>query len=86
MPWANYAGKMVTRRSTFSQPSVNLVNLHDAWQWDSGFAFTHHAGIGFALRRLGRFGVKGVIHHMVECLHRQPIPRILLVGVHALVE
>ena len=36
------------RRSTVSQPLVNLVNLHDAWQWDSGFAFTHHAGIGFA--------------------------------------
>ena len=41
MPWANYAGKMVNRRSTFSQPLVNLVNLvnlHDAWQWDSGVA------------------------------------------------
>jgi hypothetical protein len=26
---------LVNRQSTVSQPSVNL---HDAWQWDSGFA------------------------------------------------
>jgi len=36
-------------------PSKTKVNLHDAWQWDSGFAFIA-TGIGFA----GVTGVTGV--------------------------
>ena len=67
--------------STVRQPSVNQVNLHDAWQWDSGFAFIACMQVS----ALPHFKTVQV-HRLVECLYRQAIPRILWVGAYRLVE
>jgi len=71
------------RRSTVSQPPVNLSQPKSTCMMRGNGIQALPSRI-MQVWDLPHFRTV-LVHHMVECLHRQPIPRILLVGVHALV-